>query len=235
MEVLKPYQPVVAALLNARRPQTVLDAPCGSGWLADLLDDDLQIDGLDLFASPPQRYRHFRNADLDGGLPADLGRYDAIVCCEGIEHFGNPEIFFRSTRAHLTPGGLLVVTTPNTWHPAARLQYLLRGFFPGFPCLVGKIERGRHMHIMPWSFPQLFLYLRLTGFTDIALHDIDEPKPKNIYEWLVGVPQILYCAHKRWRIKTKEEKTFWKHAGSRQSLLGRRLVVSAIAPFAPSQ
>lgn len=229
MSVLKPYQPVVAALLNARQPRTVLDAPCGSGWLADLLGYDLQLDGIDLLAGPPPKYRHFRNADLDNALPPDLGTYDAIVCCEGIEHFGNPEVFFRSTRQHLTPGGLLVVTTPNIWHPAARLQYLLRGFFPGFPCLVGKIERGAHMHIMPWSFPQLYLYLRLTGFTDIALHDIEEPKPKHIYEWLVAVPQLLYCAHKRRRIKTGEEGSFWAHAGSRQSIFGRRLVVSGSA------
>jgi SAM-dependent methyltransferase len=231
MSSLKPYQPVVAALLNARQPRTVLDAPCGSGWLAGLLDYDFEIDGIDLFAPPPagRRYRHFRNADLDDSLPTDLGTYDAIVCCEGIEHFGNPESFFRSTRQHLTGGGLLVVTTPNTWHPAARLQYLLRGFFPGFPCLVGKIERGTHMHIMPWSFPQLFLYLRLTGFTDIVLHEIAEPKPKRIYEWVLAVPQLLYCNQKRRRGRTEEEIAFWSHAGSRQSMFGRRLVVSAMA------
>ncbi len=229
MRSLKPYQPVVASLLNARQPRVILDAPCGSGWLASLLDYDFQIDGIDLFAFPRGRYRHFQSADLDLALPGDLGTYDAIVCCEGIEHFGNPESFFRSARQHLTKGGLLVLTTPNTWHPAARLQYLIRGFFAGFPCLVGKIGRGTHMHIMPWSFPQLFLYLRLAGFGDIALHDLDEPKPKLAYEWLLAVPQFLYCAQKRRSARTEEEIAFWSHAGSRQSILGRRLVVSAIA------
>ena len=85
------------------------------------------------------------------------------------------------------------------------------------------------MHIMPWSFPQLFLYLRLTGFDVITLHSLDEPKPKRTYEWLVGAPQLLYCARKSRRAKTEEEIAFWSHAGSRQSLFGRRLVVSAIA------
>jgi SAM-dependent methyltransferase len=229
MDGLRPYQAIVAALLNARKPQAILDAPCGSGWLADLLDFAFQIDGIDLFAPPPRKYRKFRTANLDDGLPSDLGIYDAIVCCEGIEHFGNPELFFRSTRQHLTDDGLLLVTTPNTWHPAARLRYLFRGFFPGFPCLVTKIERGTHMHIMPWSFPQLFLYLRLAGFVDIRLHELDEPKPSRAYEWLFGLPQILYCAQKRRRGSTEEETAFWLHAGSRQSVYGRRLVVSAIA------
>ena len=230
MNNLKPYQPVVAKLLNNQQPGVVLDAPCGSGWLRRLLDFDCQVDGLDLFAPPPVGYRLFRNADLNLGLPGDLGTYDAIVCCEGIEHFGNPENFFRSARQHLTQGGMLVVTTPNTWYPEARLQYLLRGFFPSFPCLVGKIERGTHMHIMPWSFPQLFLYLTLNGFRDITLHDIDKPKPKRVYEWLVGLPQYAYCARKRAKAKTDEQRKFWLHTGSQQSVYCRSLVVSAIAP-----
>lgn len=229
MNDLKPYQPVVANLLNSKRSKIVLDAPCGSGWLRRLLNYDCQIDGLDLFAPPPENYRLFRNADLDLELPGDLEKYDAIVCCEGIEHFGNPANFLRSANQHLSRGGLLVLTTPNTWYPQARLQFLMRGFFPSFPCLVGKIERGAHMHIMPWSFPQLFLYLKLTGFSDIALHGIDEPKPKRAYEWIVGLPQYAYCARKRKKARTDEERNFWLHAGSRQSVYGRRLVVSAVA------
>lgn len=221
---------VVAALLNDRQPRLILDAPCGSGWLANLLQYDFQIDGIDLFAPPPNRYRRFRRADLNLGLPNDLEKYDAIICCEGIEHFGNPESFLSSTRQHLNKGGMIVVTTPNTWHPAARLQYLFRGFFPGFPCLVENIERGIHMHIMPWSFPKLFLYLSLTGFSEITLHELhDEPKPKRVYEWLFGLPQFLYCAQKRRNARTNEGIAFWSHTGSLQSIFGRRLVVSATA------
>lgn len=161
------------------------------------------------------------------GFPDDLGLYEAIVCCEGIEHFGNPGIFFTTAREHLVRGGRLIITTPNVWFPEARLQFFLRGFFPSFPCLVGRIKRGTHMHIMPWSFPQLFLFLRLNGFEKITLHDIDEKKPKRIYERLLGVPQALYCRHKRAKSHTEEERIFWSFAGSEQSIYGRRLVVSA--------
>ncbi|HSH93442.1 MAG TPA: class I SAM-dependent methyltransferase [Roseimicrobium sp.] len=225
----KSYQPVVAGILNSRKPGVLLDAPSGSGWLRKLLDFPCEVDGLDLFEKAPPGYRHFRNANLDLELPADLGKYDAIVCCEGIEHFGNPESFFRSAHGHLNKGGTLIVTTPNTWFPASRLQYLFRGFFPSFPCLVGKIVRGSHMHIMPWSYPHLYLYLKLTGFTDIRLHDIDEPKPKRAYEWIVGLPQRLYCSNRRKKARTEEERAFWTFAGSKQSVYGRRLVVSAVA------
>lgn len=224
---MKSYEPVVASLIGKKRPATVLDAPCGSGWLARALGAGPQFDGLDLYGAPPPGYRSFRAADLDGGLPADLGRYDAIACCEGLEHFANPGSFLRSAYEHLAPGGLLVVTTPNVWHPAGRLQYLLRGFFPGFPSLAGRIQRGTHMHIMPWSFPQVYLFLRLAGFVEVALHDVDEPKPKRLYEWLLGWPQALYCELKI-RNTSGEERDYWRQAGSRQSVYGRRLVVSAI-------
>jgi hypothetical protein len=86
------------------------------------------------------------------------------------------------------------------------------------------------MHIMPWSFPQLFLFLHLNGFEAITLHDIDEKKPKRMFERLFGIPQALYCRHKLNKSLTEEERTFWSFAGSEQSIYGRRLVVSAITP-----
>ena len=225
---MKGYQPVVARLLGEKRPATVLDAPCGSGWLAHELTYAREIDGIDLFGEPPAGYRSFRAADLDAGLPEDLGRYEAVVCCEGLEHFANPDLFLRSAFRHLAPGGMLVVTTPNVWYPESRLQYLLRGFFPGFPSLAGRIRRGTHMHVMPWSFPRLYLFLKLAGFGAIGLHDVDEARPKRLYEWLVGLPQYLYCASKARKAAGEDERRYWTQAGSRQSVWGRRLVVSAI-------
>lgn len=226
--MVKPYQPVVASLLNQSRPATILDAPSGSGWLKPLLTFDTCLDGLDLFAPAPEGYRTFLNVDLDSGIPDGMGIYDAIVCCEGIEHLGNPGLFFSSACRHLRPGGRLIVTTPNTWFPEARLQFFFRGFFPSFPCLVGRIERGTHMHIMPWSFPQLSLFLGLSGFEEINLHDVQgEKKPKRAYERLLGFPQAIYCRRKASRAQSEEERTFWLLAGSEQSIYGRRLVVSA--------
>ena len=87
------------------------------------------------------------------------------------------------------------------------------------------------MHIMPWSFPQLYLFLQLAGFTDIKLHDVREKKPKHIYEWILGLPHWAYCRSRRNRSTSVQETQFWKFAGSRQSIFGRRLVVSATKPL----
>ena len=228
MALSKEYMPVVAAILSRAGAMTVLDAPSGNGWLAAMLGSNVAVDGIDLYEAKPQGYRHFRAANLDHGFPADLPTYDAVISCEGIEHVGNPELFFRSAAARLSPGGTLIVTTPNTWHPAARMQYLLRGFFPGFPALAGRIEKGTHMHIMPWNFSQLYLYLTLAGLSDVTLHELDEAKPRRRWERLFGPLSRAYCNKRLKKAINDEERRFWRQAASPQSIYGRRLVVSAV-------
>lgn len=226
--IVKEYMPVVAAILKSRPVASVLDAPSGSGWLRERLDGNVVLDGLDLYEAQPDGYRSFRPADLDRGFPDDLPTYDAVVSCEGLEHVGNPELFLRTAAARLNPGGTVIITTPNTWHPAARLQYFTRGFFPGFPSLAGRIEKGTHMHIAPWTFPHLYLYLSLVGFKNITLHDVDEPKPRRAHEKLFGVFGKGYCASRKKKARNDEERQFWVQAASPQSIYGRRLVVSGI-------
>lgn len=217
----------VLKIVNEAAAKSILDVPSGSGWLGQTINFKSSVDGIDLFEEPGSGYEKFFLADLDNGIPSACRKYEYIVCSEGIEHFGNPLLFFKSAHSHLEPKGRLLVSTPNTWYPAAKLQYLLRGFFPSFPCLVGNMKPGTHMHIMPWSFPQLYLYLRLSGFTTIKLHAVPEAKPKRFYERILGLPQFLYCQRKMRKSATDEEYQFWKQAGSQQSILGRRLVVTA--------
>jgi hypothetical protein len=137
-------------------------------------------------------------------------------------------LFLESMRKHLVNDGMVIITTPNVWFPGAKLKFFINGFFPSFPCLVGKIRRGTHMHITPWSYPQLFLYMNLAGFADIRLHSVAEKMPKYLYEYLFGTPQKMYCINKYKKSQAEEEKLFWSDAGSNQSVYGRRLVLSAV-------
>lgn len=224
---MKPYQPLVVELLRRHNVKTILDAPSGSGWLGESMAGHCLLDGLDLYCASSPHYNRFAAHDLNTGFPADFGCYDAIVTCEGIEHLLAPALFLRAAWEHLHPSGLLIVTTPNVWYPGAKLQYLLRGFFPGFPSLVGKIQPGSHMHLSPCSFPQLYLLLSLSGFVNIQLHRTAGAAPKHFYEKILGFPQAMYCRSKRRHAGSDEERTFWEMAGSPASLYARGLVVSA--------
>jgi SAM-dependent methyltransferase len=185
------------------------------------------VDGIDLYEQKPAGYRKFLIADLEDGAPEALGQYDMIVSCEGLEHIANPGLFLKSALKHLNPNGTIVITTPNTWYPAARTQYFSRGFFPGFPSLAGKIKAGSHMHIMPWSWPHLYLHLTLAGFCNIELHPCVETKKTNFIERLLALSMKTNCKSKARKANCSEEKRYWEIAASPGSLYARRLVVSA--------
>jgi SAM-dependent methyltransferase len=217
----------LVGFLRDRKFAAVLDVPCGEGWLLEAFGGRAAVDGIDLYAEGAPGYRSFWKHDLDHGLPADCRDYDLICCCEGIEHVGNPLQLLRDFHRSLREGGLLVITTPNVWYPQARLQYAFRGFFPSFPPLVGKVKPGTHMHITPWSYPQLYLFLKLADFNLPRL--IPEPlsRPKYFFERILGLPSKWYCAGKARRAASEEEREFWQQAGSVQSRLSRHLMVAA--------
>lgn len=223
-------QAAVLAWLIDKPFATMLDAPSGDGWLPRGLKtqgQSTECDGIDLYEESAAGYRRLWKWDLNDGLPAECGSYDLICCCEGIEHVGNPLLLLQACRHHLDGKGRLVVTTPNVWYPQARLQYLARGFFPSFPCLVGKIRPGSHMHIMPWSWPQIYLYLRLAGFGQIQI--VTEPlsAAKHWHERILALPARLHARRRARKAKSDEEREFWETAASDAALLGRHLIVTA--------
>ena len=215
------------AHLRGRSFQAVLDAPSGGGWLPEALGDDVAVDGIDLYVDNAPGYRKFWKQDLDEGLPGECRGYDLICCCEGLEHVGSPLLLLRHFHRSLKAGGTLIITTPNVGYPQARLQYLFRGFFPSFPPLPDKVKPGTHMHITPWSFPQLYVFLKLAGFSSPTL--IPEPlsRAKYFHERIVGLPAKLYCRRRLKKAKTNEEREYWKQAGTQESLLGRHLIAVA--------
>ena len=219
---------VVLKIIRELKPKSILDVPSGDGWLANNIDSSIPIDGIDLFRSENKFYRKWESIDLNDGIPNEFGKYDCIVSCEGLEHLGNPELFFRTAYSSLNDKGTLLISTPNIWYPQSRLQYMLRGFFPGFPSLVGKINKGDHMHIIPWSFPQLYLFFKLNGFSQILLHNEPLSEAKHLYEKIFGFPQYIYCRNKGLRAKFLEEKSFWEMAASKESLYGRHLIITAL-------
>jgi SAM-dependent methyltransferase len=229
---MRPYRPVVLSILRDRQCRSILDAPCGHGWLGRALQrqdgDKPDIDGVCLFEAPYEGsgYRNFIEHDLDQPLAAPARRYDAVVCGEALHLLTNPGVALASFRDCLQEGGTLVVTTPNTWHMSARVQYLLRGFYPGFRPSLSK-QRGAYITYIPWTFNQLHVFLTHYGFVDITLHDVDEPKPKYVAEHLLAAPARLYGQRKIKQAADSAERAYWEQLSSPQSLYGRWLVVSA--------
>lgn len=232
---IKPYHPVVLDLIRQHGAQRVLDAPCGTGWLGQALQAQqasVMVDGMGLyeFPEPSAGYAHVTEHDLNLPAAPPTQPYDAVVCGEAIHLVANPGVMLDSFRRSLVPGGMVVITTPNSWPPGSRLRYLLRGFHAGFAPSADKTIGQDYITYFPFTFGQLHLLLRHVGFTDIRLHAVHEPKPARWHERLIATPSRRYCLRQGRLAQTKMGQDYWRDAGSDASLLGRWLVVSARAP-----
>jgi SAM-dependent methyltransferase/GT2 family glycosyltransferase len=110
-------------------PRTVLDVGCGQGELGHLLKArGHYVVGVDRTEA---RFEldEFIRADLAQGLPiAEERRFDVIVLADVLEHLVAPAELLRAVRAHLAPGGRVLVSLPNAVHWSLRAQ-VARGKF----------------------------------------------------------------------------------------------------------
>ena len=160
----------IANLVLKAGHRRVLDLPCGTGALTQLLlDGGVEAVSADLnpdaFVIPG---RSCLRADLNATLPFGKGEFDAMVCIEGIEHIENPHLLAREANRILRTGGRLYLSTPNVLSIRSRLSYLLRGYPNQFHYMV-EIDQDTGMerptaHINPIGFLELRYTLSRWGF-----------------------------------------------------------------------
>lgn len=127
------------ALLTLERarslqPARVLEVAAGDGalsaalaalgaeaWVNDLRSEHLD-DALECFENEGQLNR--APGDLFALEPERLGRFDLVAACEILEHVAHPERLLAHLARFLSPGGALLVTTPNGRHLRNRLPTL---------------------------------------------------------------------------------------------------------------
>lgn len=97
----------------------VLDAACGEGYGSAMLAaaGAASVVGIDIDAATVAHARATHGVDAREGdvsrLPFDDGTFDLVVSFETIEHVAEPEAALDEFRRVLSPGGMLVVSTPN--------------------------------------------------------------------------------------------------------------------------
>jgi SAM-dependent methyltransferase len=110
---------------------TFLDVATGKGALAQRLIDtfpNIIVDCNDLEGGVlAVGARHIFSKDLNRSFSFET-KYDVVLAIEVIEHLENPFHFIRCLKEHLKPGGVIVLTTPNTDSLFDRLWHLYAGY-----------------------------------------------------------------------------------------------------------
>jgi SAM-dependent methyltransferase len=179
-----------------------------------------------------------RQTGADGRLPFEDAGFDATVSMEVIEHVEDQFAFLRELVRVTKPGGLILVTTPNTLHMVSRLRTLATGFptlFDPLPLAVHDPRRcGGHIHpISPYFLaytalragmvaPQLVHDRRKTSASALAL--LTAPV------WLAGgALQRLRLSRKQPEL-LRENRTLLAQSSSWNLLTGRTAILSARRP-----
>jgi len=114
----------VVALMRGREIRSVVDLGCGDGerlaGLGEALPGEVELTGLDLQPDVARADELVRrgvrvvqaNLEEDLGVLRDDG-HDLVIMSQILEHLRDPVSVLRNVRRKLTPGGCVLVETPN--------------------------------------------------------------------------------------------------------------------------
>jgi SAM-dependent methyltransferase len=120
---------VLRAWLTTRAPRDVLDVGSGDGVLARHARDlRARVTTVDLTPAVAGTSERHLIHDVEAPLPADLGRFDTIVCADILEHLRAPDRLLVGLGRHLCDDAVIAASIPNAAHWYVRLRVLLGCF-----------------------------------------------------------------------------------------------------------
>jgi len=118
----------VARIKALARGRRLLDVGCSCGFFLEAAaEGGFDVSGVELssaaisMARPDIRVR-IVHGDVNVLIGQSERRFDVVTAFDIIEHTYDPARFLREIKAILEPGGLLVVSTPDTGHALRRLM-----------------------------------------------------------------------------------------------------------------
>lgn len=163
-------------LLGIREIQTIFNLISYFGDSSSLFADKKTLSLLDIgcgdrYVSHGCRYLgnvsyvgiDYTDCDIETeSLPYPNRSFDVVICLALIEHLDNPSNLLSESYRVLSPGGILILSTPNWW-------FCQKHFY----------DDPTHVH--PYTPVSLLLLLKLFGFFDVITVPNLRCKPKSSY------------------------------------------------------
>ncbi len=162
---------------NSTRLQnkTVIDLSAGRGYIAQLFKEICaEVKAYDLFPNQNQFYKSdVDQIDLQKPFPIESNSADLVICCETIEHLPNQFFLFQEIARILKPGGVFILTTPNSSSLRSRLsQFMLESEHYGAPAPSELNAFTKWENSQDGYFSKLFISGVLRLRTLAALNDL---------------------------------------------------------------
>jgi len=156
-------------LIKSEKPKRFLDLGCGNGHFARAVADALGCEtlGIDISEEGVEAARRAgvqaTALDIDAHpLPYPAEFIDFVYSGEVIEHLHYPDHYLREIRRVLTPGGKLLLTTPNLGAWYNRFSLLL-GYQPIFSDVSLECSVGHLWPMGTMAHTRLFTLRALKG------------------------------------------------------------------------
>jgi SAM-dependent methyltransferase len=178
----------------------LLEIGCAYGFFLKEARKKFDVTGMEISTHAADECRaaglNVINAAIDEETIASLGKFDAIVMLDVIEHLPDPEASIRLCASHLNPGGLLVITTGDFASPVARVsgkkwrlmtppQHLWFFTPRSLQKIAGKHGLRAESISHPWKLVPLSLMafqLERIGLKSPLLKKIDAGIPVNLFD-----------------------------------------------------
>jgi SAM-dependent methyltransferase len=175
----------------------ILDLGAGHGALTQKLHErGYEVSACDLF---PEYFEYGEvicdKVDITSRFPYPDNSFDIVIAVEVSEHIIDHEMFFSELSRILTPGGRLLISTPNILSLKSRLRFLFRGFFYSFDPL----ERTNYdglQHVASLTLDQYNYAAIKNGFNE-AEYEIDRKQGSSTWLLLLIYPFIWLNTHIR--------------------------------------
>jgi 2-polyprenyl-3-methyl-5-hydroxy-6-metoxy-1,4-benzoquinol methylase len=181
----------------------VLDVGCGSGVNSmALAAKGHRVQGIDISEAAIQRYRGHgfegKVGNIEHGLDYPDTKFDLVFCSEVIEHMTSPEVLVAEMNRVLKPGGLIVLSTPNS-------AFWIYRLFSIFGYTVSELQHPKHFQY----FSRRSL-LRLLGSVNLKPKQI---MGRNMYLILPDLPppvrRLLPFLGFKQEIRFRTKRPFW--------------------------